>query len=180
MEIFNAYFIFIKNWINNEIHKGTGRCGRYGNLYSLSKRFLILILLRWWSGDGPFEKEDVWLWCVGHVVNPSWWLLDPDAPPFCFRQQMRLGYELDHFFREDDVTVLVLVVVVAIRIVDLRSGRHEGRALVNLEAHNPEFPKETLCERRQNTVSVRKSEIDEQPLKSIISLVTKEKSARET
>jgi len=70
------------------------------------------------------EEKDVGFGLVGHVVDPTLTLLDPQIPPLRLGHQVGLGYLLGQFFGQDHVPVLELVVIVLVRVEDVLVGSH--------------------------------------------------------
>lgn len=72
-------------------HKETRKSEAHHSL-AHKKRPFGRLLVR----DRPSEEENVWLWGVEHIVNPSLALLNPETAPFCLRHQLSFGYVLGY------------------------------------------------------------------------------------
>jgi len=70
-------------------------------------------------GNWSSEEENVRLWLVQHVMNPTQALLNTKIAPLRLRHKVGLGDELGQVLWQHHVTVLVLVISVLVTIVDV-------------------------------------------------------------
>ena len=65
------------------------------------------------------EEENMRLREVHAVVDPPDALLHPEVPPLGLRHEVIPRHQLRQLLRQDDVTVLEVLVLVLVRVVDL-------------------------------------------------------------
>lgn len=68
-------------------------------------------------------------WTMNHVVTPSWRLLNAERSPFGLLHEPILWNQFGDVFGDVDVSILVFVVFVLVRIVEIiGSGCHDDVA----------------------------------------------------